>query len=709
MGWVKKLASVVFSLIIILAITGYVAVRNFDLNKYKSYATEIVERELGRKLEINGDASLGISLVPTIIINDVALSSPEWSQFKDLLVVKKLEVKFAILPLLKKQIVIDNINLVQPEIYLEVSSSGQASWDFSNGTPKEVTSSSQNVSQPQVAEKVKTNPAIALLAGFAAKNVTIENGLLQYYDAKTKKETVLQINNITMKAPSPNEQMSADFDVVYNQDVVKGSLELGSLNSFIEAKEPYPFELTAEALGLNLTVNGSVEDVLQSPRYALEANIYNPAGNLNAPETTLKARVDGDINQATVQIEILNIVNNLITGKVSAQWNTNIPFINADLKSDLINLQNFDTESNFALLSPLMISSAYASTMVPDTTIPYSVLKQFDAKMNLAVGKLIFAPGMEANNIILAADLKNGLLKINPLKFNFGGGELDASIDVNADSQSLAVKAISKNMQLQNLYQEFAVTSDDDFGFVSGGNLDMDINLTGKGATYRQLVQNLNGLVVGIVGKSKMQTGKLQFLRGNFITQLLNVLKIDTSKKQMMDLTCAVVRSNFANGKAIFPKGIAFNADQLTLVADGNINLLNDVIDFSIKPFTGKLVDLNVAQALASFVKISGTIQDPKIVINDKEALSALVGVATTGGTAYLGSKLLLDTNSSPCYTALEGTSYASRFPKPSGIRAETQNVYQDASQTVQDGLNDIKDTAKDLLGTLKKTIKINR
>ena len=99
-----------FSLIIILAIGGYVAVRNFDLNKYKSYATELVERELGRKLTIAGDASLGISLVPTIIINDVQLSNPSWAQFENMLSVEQIEVKFAILPLFHKQIVIDKIH-----------------------------------------------------------------------------------------------------------------------------------------------------------------------------------------------------------------------------------------------------------------------------------------------------------------------------------------------------------------------------------------------------------------------------------------------------------------------------------------------------------------------------------------------------------------------------------------------------------------------
>lgn len=708
MSWLKKLAVVVFSLIIILAIVGYIFIKNFDLNKYKSYASEMVEQELGRKLAINGDASIGISLVPTIVINDVTLANPDWAKNKDMLAVKQLEVKFAILPLIKKQIVIDKVNVIHPEINLEVSSSGQASWDFSNTAKADVKAAVKDKTpqQPVTVDAVKNNPAAVMLAGFVAKKVSIENGLLQYYDAKTKSNTILQINNLTMKAPSSDEKMTADFDVVYNKEKVKGSLELGALNTLMEAKKAYPFKLTAEALGINIAVNGNAEDIMKAPRYALEANIYNPAGNMNAPETTLKTKINGDTKQATAQIEVLNIVNNLITGKATAQWSGNVPQIDVDLKSNAINLQNFSQNSNFAFILPQMISEAQASSLVPETAIPYKELKQVNAKANLSVGKLVIAPGMEADNITVTATLKNGLLNVNPLKLKFGGGTLDASMTLNADSQSVTFKALTKNMQLQHLYHEFAIAGTDDFGVIDGGNVDVDIALDGRGATYRQVVQNLNGSFIAIVGASKLQTGKLQFMSGNFITQLLHALNIDTSKKREMDLTCAVVRADFVKGKATFPKGIAFDAKQLALVADGKVNLLNDKIDFAIKPFSGKLVDTNMAQALAAFVKVGGTIEDPKIVINDKEALKAIVGVAATGGTAYLGSKLLMDSDSSPCYTALIGTNYASRFPKPTGVQAETQNVYQDANKAVTNGIKDITNTAKGFLGSLKSSLK---
>ena len=67
-----------------------------------------------------------------------------------------------------------------------------------------------------------------------------------------------------------------------------------------------------------------------------------------------------------------------------------------------------------------------------------------------------------------------------------------------------------------------------------------------------------------------------------------------------------------------------------------------------------------------------------------------------------MGSNILLVSAVSPCYTALKGTPYANRFPKPSGVAATTQNVYQETTDQVGKGLKAIINTPKDILKALK-------
>lgn len=703
---VKVLGSIVFGAIIIIAIGGYFFVRNFDLNKYKPYISEIVKNQINRELVIRGDASVGISLIPTIVVNDVELSNPEWAANPAMVKVQQVEVKFAVLPLLKKQIVIDKVSLINPEINLEKTKSGENNWTFSGIAAAPKVSPAVVASLPSGAQAAVQSSAATALAGFAAKNVLIENGLVTYLDGASGKTTKLTIRKIKMEAPSLDEEMTASFDLVLDNQKVTGEMTLGALQTLLDGKDPYPFSVEASVLGIDINAEGSAADIMGSPRYAVQANIYNPAGNMNAPETTLKALVDGDVNEADIKIQTLNLVNNLVTGTAVVDWSAKVPRVKLDLQSKKINLMTLMPNSTFALKLPSLIAEAQATTLVPDTAIPYGVLKSVNANVKLKIGQFIAAPGMQADNVNLTAVLQNGVLNVKPLTFDFGGGNLTVNAQLNANTQGMVLTAVSKNMLLQNLHQEFKVSGNGDFGVLSGGNIDLNVDLNGTGATYRQLVQNLKGRVIGIVDKSVIQTGNLQFMTGNFVSQLLSSIGIDSKKAGQLDLSCAVVRADLGNGTANFPKGIAVNSKQLVLVGDGHINMMNDKIDFAVKPFSGKVIDTNVAQALTSFLKVKGTLQNPKIVLDDKEALKTIVGVATTGGAAYIGSKLALDVDGNPCYTALQGTAFSKRFPKPTGAKATAQNVYQGVSNGINDSLQAVGDTAKGFFKAIKKGIK---
>ncbi len=708
----KVVGIIFFGLFILIGGGGYYFIHSFDLNKYKSYASDLVEKELGRKLSINGDASVGISLVPTIIINDVELANAEWASNPQMVKVKSLEVKFSLLPLLKKQVVIDKVLLNEPEIFLEVASDGKANWDFPKNTQmatvdvKNVSYSFSLISEANASENVAV-PTAAFLNGFVAKNVSISDGVVQYNNLQSKQNINLIINNIRMSAESMDSDLTAEFNVVYNNDKIVGKTVLGSLNSLLSGKGVYPVSLSVNAFNVDAELAGNVVDMLVDPTFAFNANIYNPAGNFGAPETTLKTTVEGSMKKVKADIQTLNIVNNLITGMVSADLEGKVPNVVADLMSDKINLQNFSQESNFAFEFPSLISEAQAITMVPDTAIPYSVMKTLDAKLNLDVKELVIEPGMSAQNLIVGAVLQNGFLTVNPLKLNFGGGDININLSVNANNQTIVLKADSKNMLLQNLHKEFVVENSNDFGIVSGGNVDLYVDVSGKGATYRQMSESLKGQAIAIVGESKVNSGTLKFLEGNFITQILTALNLNKNKSKEIDLKCGVIRTDLGGGKAVFPSGIALNAEQLTIVSDGSINLVNDKIDFSIRPFGGKLVDTNVTQALSSFIKVKGTLDKPAIAIDDTQALKTIVGVATTG-PVYLGTQLLSDGSASPCYTALQGTPYASRFPKPTGVKAAGQDVYKDTSTAVNDGIKDLKKAGQDIIDIFRNKKKGN-
>ena len=125
-------------------------------------------------------------------------------------------------------------------------------------------------------------------------------------------------------------------------------------------------------------------------------------------------------------------------------------------------------------------------------------------------------------------------------------------------------------------------------------------------------------------------------------------------------------------------------------------------IDFTIAPMFNKLAEGNVTQALASFMKIDGTLQKPKLSLDRASALTTIVGSVATGGI-YLGSEIVLSENDNPCYNALVGTKFENRFPKPSGVKNATKDAYQDATASTKAAVKELGNATKDLLNIFMK------
>ncbi|MBR1605672.1 MAG: AsmA family protein [Alphaproteobacteria bacterium] len=705
----KHLITLVLIIIVGAVIGGWYFMRNFNLNSYKSMIENQVYSMTGREFKINGNAHLGISLIPTLIVEDITLANAAWAEEPNMLTLKKLEIELAILPLLKKQVVINSVDLIEPKIYLEQTKEGMNNWTF---TPKNASfyqkqtlAFAQLERQADQVTATATNiPLPDYIQNISLKNITIKDGYLIFNNAGDKQD--LTLKNIDFSMDSLDSPITAEIDAIFQNQPISANLTLGSANTFLAENTPFPIDINAKAFNIKAAINGALFDITKDLAFDVNANIYSPSGNFNLPETTLIGEFKGTPQQITAEIQTLNIANNDIKGTIKANLSQKIPHINAALKSNQIDLRTLQKGMPLAADFSL-ISSAHAAEYIPNTPIPYEYLHLVNGNLKLVIGKLIIDDAFSASNVDLIATLNNGLLNIKPLKLNFGNGAIDLNATLNAKNQTLSLVLNSKDVLLQDLHKEFIINGKNDFGVLSGGKTTLFSKLTSQGKTYRQLIQNLNGQTIIIVSASKIQTGALQFTTANLVKQLLNVLKIDTSKSSEADLQCAVIRTDIANGKAVFPEGVAIQSNKMTLSGNGNVNLINDKIDFSISPAFN--LDTGIAQALSSLIKIQGTVEQPKIKLDDKQALKTVVGIATTGGAAYLGSQALLS-NNSPCYSALSGTSYQSMVPQPSAASKAQQNTidgtkaaYKETKENIKQELKAIEQNAKDIINMFKR------
>ncbi|MBQ2810798.1 MAG: AsmA family protein [Alphaproteobacteria bacterium] len=685
----------VLLIVVVGAIGAFVFVKTFDLNRYKTQIAQIVYEQTGRKLSLNGNAGLKISLIPTIELNDVTFSNASWAKEPNMISAKAIDVAFSVLPLLKKEIVIDKVHLIEPKVYLELNEKGVANWDFSK---KENTKQPQTEPDNQVQNLAKDTAQGVAIVSVLAKSLKIDNGEVVYQDLKTNTKHELKIKNISLKSENVDSDITADIDVVYNNEQIKANIVAGSINSVLQNAKNYPLKANVKAFGATAEIEGVLSDLLSDVKYDLKIKAQNPNGNFGAPAVKLNTTAKGNLKNVALNVASLDVATNEIKGTINADIGASKPVIKANLNSELIDLQKF-SQTKTAQSSFNFVSTVYAANFVPDTPIDLSFLNLLNANLTLDVKKLVLNQDISFDNIKTDVVINGANANVNIKSLNAGGGNVTGTVSANT-SNNFKINLKGNGIILQNLIKGLAVNGKNYFGILSGGKTDLSINLNTTGSTVRKAVENLNGQLITVVGESKIQTGDFKYLSGNFVSQILGALQLQKLDKSL-DVSCAVLRTDIANGKAVFPKGIAFKSNRITVVSDGVINLKNDKIDFSIKPFNGKLADTNVAQAISSMLKVSGTVEKPRLAIDNSSVIKNVVGIAATG-PAFLGSQMLLDVDDYPCYTALKGTTYENMFEAPSGVKAAGQSVYQGASDVVTGGINLVNDAAKGMLNLLR-------
>ena len=687
---VLKIAVIsIVSLFLIITIAGYVLLSKIDFNQYKATIVTKVKESTGRDLSV-GDIKFKLSFVPTVEVSDVVFSNAEWANKTNMLTAKSIDVSVALIPLMNKSVVIDAFKIKDAEINLEENKKGQNNWtfDLSKVDVKQKQTSSKIFQLIKTAE-AKDGSSLELLSLIVIKEVVLNNVTINYIDKDGKAQTY-KINNVELLE---NNDKNIDFNFDINDAQYKGKGVVGALN-LLENNSGYPIDAKLAIDGINLDAKVKLYDIVDSLSFDGEIKVFNFIGKNSGYNETLSAEIKGDLQNIDVKLKELNIAKNVIVGEMVCDLSTTKPIIKASFDVSKIDLALFrKTQKN--ALKTLFVKEAFATEMVSNEAVPYDVLNMLNMDADVKIGQILNNNILVANDMVAKIGINNGVAEFRVLQGKIAQGVVKNTAILNATNKTLKVNTSIENLNLIDLFKAFDIETPS-FYVINGGGADVYINIESAGNTYSSLVENMNGNSVLIINKSSLHLGNIGAIKGNIISQLFNTLKV-TKGDDNLDMSCAVVRADFRNKKMIFPNGIAINADKFTVVADGDINLKNDKLNISVKPFAGKITDTNIAKALSSLVKLTGTVSEPKIGVDGANAIKTIVGV-TTAGPVYLGTQMLLENDGSPCYTALVGTGYESKFPKPKNVVSTTT---EDVSKLLDSSVGAVKNTTKGMLNLL--------
>lgn len=175
--FIKYTLAVIVTLIVIL-----VAIPFFiSLDTYKEKISEQAKLHTGRDLTIAGKISLDLFPMPEVKLEKVSFSSIKGARSQVLFEAESLMARLEFMPLLKGNVVVSSIELVQPVINLERLKNGKASWEiqFPKEEPSKKTfSKSTEAKKEGVTSKEKVPLAI--------NNISITKGSLNYSDLTNK-------------------------------------------------------------------------------------------------------------------------------------------------------------------------------------------------------------------------------------------------------------------------------------------------------------------------------------------------------------------------------------------------------------------------------------------------------------------------------------------------------------------------------------------
>ena len=264
-----------------------------------------------------------------------------------------------------------------------------------------------------------------------------------------------------------------------------------------------------------------------------------------------------------------------------------------------------------------------------DDPIPFEALKDFDLDLDVLLDQLEGVE-LDIDKAEAQLNLKDGLLKIEPLQFNFVGGSVVVHLvaDAQAKEPKISLRLEADDVDLGDLLAQVEADVPLD------GELDMVLDLKAAGASPRALSSSLQGDL------------DLAIARGQIRTSLLDLAAVDlrrwlfskSAHQGYSDLNCLIVRFDFHHGTAESKKLILLDTTNVLAPGEGSIDLRDEIIDIRFDPHAKnrRLIETTIPFA------IEGPLTNPSVKLSSTGATIRMVEEVFLTPVRLLGDLLHL-------------------------------------------------------------------
>ncbi len=261
--------------------------------------------------------------------------------------------------------------------------------------------------------------------------------------------------------------------------------------------------------------------------------------------------------------------------------------------------------------------------LIPDVPLPLDVLAALDADLKIEVGE-IETHRRIMTDVEVDGRLENGALIVDRYHTRGLAGDLTATASLSPTGGGQA----EMRLEFQTLGLVPVRESWRNADPASLPRIDAHAGLRAKGADLRGLAASLSGDVQIVSSEGTLPGRGLGALNLGLLQQLVTVLIPGYSLDRPTELRCFATRLKANNGLLTTEPIIALSTDRVLILGSGTVNLANETLDLGFQTTPTKLLGLNFAELVNPFVRIRGTMAEPRPEVDP-------TGTLIYGGAAW--------------------------------------------------------------------------
>lgn len=484
-----------------------------------------------REIELNGDLDVNLfSLTPSAQVRGLRIGGPDWAPDEDTLKVADLQASVRLGALLGGRIEMPSLVITRPEVVLIADEDGRLSW---------------------VLEPDKTNDQGAKIP--LINHLVIREGTLSLDERK--RDLTLRATISAREGTDGQAGFHLDGRGTMNGTPLRLEVRGGPFIN-IRRDRPYGFKAELSGVGSTLIADGSITRPFDLGQFTATlrlqgrdlADLYLLTGitTPNTPPYRLSGTLKRDdslftFNDFSGRVGTSDLSGDLKIDRVSTRLR-----VDADLRSRLLDIDDLaavlgGTPTVTAAGDTVMTSGAGAR-LLPTAPLNVERLRAMDGTLRYRAAR-VKRNDLDIRQVDLGADLKDGILALDPVSFDFNRGTLNGTARINANRDTPYTTA---DFRLRGYPLESIVPARDGAPVVTGSALGR-AKLEGPGASVHDFAANSTGTLSLVVPQGRIRSAFAELLGINVTAGLGKLLSGDQGSSE---IRCAVADFTVRRGTA---------------------------------------------------------------------------------------------------------------------------------------------------------------